>query len=770
MNIDQTLQQAITHHKTGELENAENRYRSILTEEPKHPDANHNLGVLLKQGNKAAIALPFFKTALEANPNQEQYWVSYIDTLMHLQRYDAAQNVLNQGQAKGLKGDAVDQLKERLNSTVKSGPEPADTQARTLNVNATLARAKSHAKKGQVDEARQLYHGVLEAFPQNQQAKKGLKALQEGQVNKKNPSGPPQAQIEAVISLYSQGQAQEALRASETLIKDYPNAPLLYNIRGACYKVLGQLDTAVKSYEQALAIRPNYGDAHYNLGITLQELGQLEAAVKSYEQALAIKPDNAEAQSNLGNALRELDQLEAAVKHFEQALAIKPDLAVANQGYSSLLGYMSNYDDVIRYSDIAIDLKDDPKIWESRLYSWIYHPDLSAETICAEHIRWGESFPETTKNIFSKHDRTFNRRLRIGYVSPDFREHSCRFYFEPLFSQHDQVRVELFAYSNVGLEDEHTQRFKTYFETWRNIRHISDQEASEMIRNDKIDILIDGCGHMKGSRLELFALKPAPIQVTWLGAAWTTGLKQMDYVLFDPYMAPPEIKTSEVVVQLPRTWAAYRPSEKATNTTVTVLPALQNGYITFGYSGRSERLNYKVFRTWGKLLKQLPKAQLVIDYKSFSSPSTQAYYQNFMTEQGMDISRVTLRHSTNIFTALGGIDILLDSFPHSGGTMLFDALWMGVPTITLASRPPVGRIGTSLMINLNLADWVAYTEESYIAKAVEFAADIKELAKLRSDMRERMRKSPVMDEKGFAHDVENAYRKMWRDWRTKTDT
>ncbi|MBT3873040.1 MAG: tetratricopeptide repeat protein, partial [Flavobacteriaceae bacterium] len=214
MTLEQTLQTAITHHKAGELDNAEQLYRSILSEQSNHPDANHNLGVLLKQGDKADIALPFFMTALEANPNQGQYWISYIDALIHLGQHEAAQNVFNQGESKGLKGDAVDQLKERLNSKVKPSPESVGTQSKPLNVNTILKQAKSHAKKGQLDEARQLYHNVLEAFPQNQQAKKGLKALQKGQVNKKNPSSPPQAQIDSVISLYSQDQVQEALSAS----------------------------------------------------------------------------------------------------------------------------------------------------------------------------------------------------------------------------------------------------------------------------------------------------------------------------------------------------------------------------------------------------------------------------------------------------------------------------------------------------------------------------------------------------------------------------
>jgi tetratricopeptide (TPR) repeat protein len=358
MDLKDTLQQAISHHKARELENAEGLYRSILSEEPKHPDANHNLGVLLKQGDQAEIALPFFKTALESNPNQGQYWISYIDTLIHLGQLDSARSVLEQGQSKGLKGDGVDQLKERLNSKVKPGPESVDTQAKKLNVNATLARAKSHAKKGRLDEARQLYHSVLEAFPQNQQAKKGLKA-QKGQVNKKNPSGPPQTQVESLIALYSQGQIQKALTTSEALIQNYPNVPLLYNISGACYNALGQLEEAVKSLEKALAIKPDYAEAQCNLGNTLKDLGQLEAAVKSYEQALAIKPDYAEAHCNIGVTLNELGQLEAAVKSYEQALAIKPDFAEAHYNLGITLNELDQLEVAVKSYEQALAIKPD---------------------------------------------------------------------------------------------------------------------------------------------------------------------------------------------------------------------------------------------------------------------------------------------------------------------------------------------------------------------------------------------------------------------------
>jgi predicted O-linked N-acetylglucosamine transferase (SPINDLY family) len=431
---------------------------------------------------------------------------------------------------------------------------------------------------------------------------------------------------------------------------------------------------------------------------------------------------------------------------------------------------MSDWTDVIKHSNIAISLADDSAIiWSNRLFCWIYHPDLSDKSICDEHIRWGERFAEPEDIVFLQRERNPDRRLRIGYVSPDFRAHSCRFFFEPLFAHHNHTHFELFAYANVKREDSYTQQLKTYFDAWRDIYPLSDQEVFQRIQEDQIDILVDGCGHMIDTRLELFALKPAPIQVTWLGAAWTTGLKQMDYAVFDPYMGRRGVQTSEQVVQLPRTWAAFRPDEKATNEVVTVLPALHNGYITFGYSGRTERLNYKVFRTWGDLLKRLPDARLVIDYKCFADADTRTYYEEFMAGFGIDVGRVTLQYSANIFATLGEVDILLDSFPHNGGTMLYNALWMGVPTITLAGRPPLGRIGESLMTNLGLANWVAIDEASYVEKAVAFATDFDGLAALRLGMRERMAASAVMDEEGFACDMEAAFRTMWKDWCANTD-
>lgn len=606
------------------------------------------------------------------------------------------------------------------------------------------------------------------------------------------------------------GRLAEAELSYKKAIELKPDFAEAYSNYGTTLQDLGRLEEAEDMFKKAIALKPDYAEAYYNLGHTLQKKLHLKEAIINYKKSIEIKAEIPEAFNNLGICLHKVNRLDEAEHSYRNAINLRPNYgdafsnlgtclhklgrlaeskqaqitaislipknSAASSNLSVLLAYMSDYENVCKYSDDALNLalsnRDSPKavseIWESRLYAYIYHPDLSSEAICAEHIKWGDRFNELGKQSFLDHDRVLNRRLRVGYVSPDFRKHTCRFYFEPLFSAHDKEKFELFAYSNVINDDEHTKRFKSYFQKWRDIYGLPDEEVATIIRKDKIDILIDGCGHMDNTRLDVFAHKPAPIQVTWLGSAWTTGLRQMDYVLFDPYMAPDGIKASEEIIRLPKTWAAFRPGEIAKGCSVKETPATINEFVTFGYSGRTERLNHRVFKTWGQILKQLPNSHLILDYQSFSDPQTQIYYMDLLEKFGVETSRVKMRNSNNIFEGLADIDILLDSFPHGGGTMLFDSVWMGVPVVTLASNRPVGRIGTSLMSNLGLPDWVAQSEQDYVHKAVTFGGNIPLLKELRSSMRKRMQASPVMDEHSFAQDVENAYKNMWQTWLAKS--
>ena len=807
-------------HQTGRPQLSLDLIDKAIKLNPNNAVYYSNRGNALKALNQLAPAIESYNRAIQLNPklidpyyNRGAAYQSLMQFDAALESYDTAiQLKPDLAEAYSNRGGTLTDLKQfdaaiaSYNKAIQLKPDLAEAYC---NLGIVLRELQQFsAAVISFDMAIQLKQNFTEAHSNRGNALRGLKqfgaAIESYDIAIRLKPDYAEAYSNRGIAYQDLKQLDAAIESYDEAIQLKPDYAEAYSNRGNALKDHKQPNLALASYDKAIQLKPDFIEAYFNRGNLLVDLKKLDAAIESYDKAIQLKPDYAEAYSNRGNAQNGTKRSNAAIQSYAKAIQLNPDyaeaysnrgdllrsefryvealhsvtkaiqidprLAVAQQTYSATLAHLSDYRDVVAHSNIASTLApDDLSIYESRLYTWIYHPDLSAEEICAEHVRWGKRFPDPESNLFDLHDRTLKRRLRVGYVSPDFRGHSCRFYFDPLFSQHDHTRFELFAYSNVQSEDEHTHRLKGYFDTWRDIWNFSDQDVAEMVRHDQIDILVDACGHMRDTRLEIFALKPAPIQVTWLGAAWTTGLKQMDYALFDPYMAPEGTHTSEVIVRLPRTWAAYRPSEKATNTAVTILPALKNGYITFGYSGRSERLNYKVFQAWGELLKRLPEARLIVDYRAFSDPLTQAYYKDFMGQHGIDMSRVTMRNSSNIFEGLGEIDIILDSFPHSGGTMLFDALWMGVPTVTIASRPPVGRVGTSLMTNLGLPHWVAQDAKGYVDKAIEFAADIPGLAEIRAGMRERMRASPVMDEKGFAGDVEDAYAVMWQDWCSKVN-
>lgn len=613
-----------------------------------------------------------------------------------------------------------------------------------------------------------------------------------------NPEHPDALHLAGVIALQA-GDAELAIDLISKAI-DVHRHFLYYSNLGNALNARGDLVAAIGCFRQSLSLQPDHAETHYNLGVVLQTQGHLAEAAESYRRAMSLKPEYAEAWGNLGavfqiqgkvdeaidcyrkalsvkNAgdaslatvcnslsmmLKDYYHLVEALAYAQRAVALNPSLGLAHQSLASLQAHLSDFSEVCSESDAALALNPgDGGIWESRLYLYSYHPDLSADEIYGEFVRWGDRFPPPAADEFPDRDRHPERRLRVGYVSPDFRQHTSRFMFETLFSHHDRGQVELVAYSNVKIEDRYTEMFKGLFDEWRNIRGVVDEDAAAMIRADRIDILVDACGHMAEERLALFALKPAPIQVTWLGSVWTSGLPTMDYAFHDQYMAPEGTLAREKIVRTPCV-GAFNPHDESL--AVAPTPALKNGYVTFGYSGRTERLNHRVFRVWAEILKRLPNARLILDYMPFADPLTQEYYSAFMAKYGVDVGRVTMRSSANIFEGLGDMDILLDSFPHSGGTMISDAVWMGVPVLTLASRPPVGRIGCCVMSHLGLTDWIASSEIEYVEKAVGFARDLPYLQALRPTVRGRLKRSLLMDNEGFARSFDAAYRVMWRRW------
>jgi len=408
---------------------------------------------------------------------------------------------------------------------------------------------------------------------------------------------------------------------------------------------------------------------------------------------------------------------------------------------------------------------------DNLLFVFNYHPDKPPEEIYVAYEAFEEQFGAPLRTQWVPHANTplygsaGSRRLRVGYVSPDFNQHSVRHFLEPLLASHDHARFEVFAYAELAREDAATARYRTYCDHFILTRGMSDEALAARIRTDAIDILVDVAGHTAGNRLLVFARKPAPVSLSWLGYGYTTGLAAIDYLLTDEASAPAgsEHLFSEAPWRLSTTPYVYRPDPAMGE--VSSLPALSNGFVTFGTLTRAIRINHRTVRVWSEILKRVPDSRLVIDSGNFKHASMQQMMTERFTTLGIAPERLLIGYHSPPWDTLRAMDIGLDCFPHNSGTTLFETLYMGVPYITLAGRPSVGRLGKSILSGLNQQEWLdawcATSEQEYVDKAVTLATDLHALQAVRQQLRPQMQASCLMDEAGFARKVENAYLQMF---------
>lgn len=559
-------------------------------------------------------------------------------------------------------------------------------------------------------------------------------------------------------------EAEAGYRKALQLKPDYAEA---YLNLGNALREQGRLTDAEESYRKALAIKPDFVDAHANLGVTLQEQGRLTDAEACYRRALEIKPNSAEAHNNLGNTLQKLGRLSDSEASYRMALAIRPDYADAHNNLGNTLKDLGRIDEAEASYRCALEIKPDYEdAFGNLLFTLNYHPDRSGEEIFAAYREYDNRFCLPHHKTWRAHQnrRDGARRLKVGYVSPDFYRHSVRHFLEPLLSNHDKKLFEVYAYAELAREDAATARYKTYADHWVSTVGMPDAALAERIRDDGIDILVDLAGHTAHNRLQVFARKPAPVSVTWLGFGYTTGLTAIDYILTDATSTPPgsEGMFSEKPWRLSISNYAYRPAEDMGS--VGPLLAVKAGRVTFGTLSRSVRINHRTIRVWSEILKQIDGALLVMDHKNFQDDGLRLSLQEQFAAHGIDSRRLVIGCHSPPWDVLRGMDIGLDCFPHNSGTTLFESLYMGVPFVTLAERPSVGRLGSSILEGLGRSEWTARSEEEYIQKAVTLASDIPALASLRAGLRAEMENSPLMDEAGFARKVEEAYREMFMLW------
>jgi predicted O-linked N-acetylglucosamine transferase (SPINDLY family) len=398
-----------------------------------------------------------------------------------------------------------------------------------------------------------------------------------------------------------------------------------------------------------------------------------------------------------------------------------------------------------------------------------YHPGYDAKMILGELRRWNEQHAEPRKKVIAPHanDRDPDRPLRIGYVSADFRQHACAHFLLPLFCHHDRRQFEVTCYADVANPDNMTQRLRDQVQCWHKINGRTDAEVSALIRENQIDILVDLAGHTADNRLQCFAGKPAPIQVTYLGYPNSTGLSAIDYRLTDAHADPPGLTDAfctEWLIRLPQTFLCFRPSEESPVS--SALPALASGQITFGCFNALAKITAEMAGIWSQILRCLPQSRLMLKCRGLSDEDARRRLRELFPDIAAD--RLVLHDwidSRRGHLALyDQVDIALDSYPYHGTTTTCEAMWMGVPVITLAGTDHRSRVGVSLMSNVGLPELIAQTPEQYVQIAADLANDLPRLAELRRTLRSRMQASPLMDAPRFARNVEAAYRQMWRTW------
>lgn len=545
---------------------------------------------------------------------------------------------------------------------------------------------------------------------------------------------PTAAECRQLADLFDSGRHAKLESRTRVLLSEYPNSGFLWKALGAALQMQGR--DSLPALQKAAQVSPGDAEAHNNLGFALQERGQFDDAAASCRRALQVEPGYAEAHSNLGNVLRDLGLLDEAVASHRRAVERKPDYA---------------------------------KMHNNLLFALNYHPDKSGEEIFAAYREFNTRIGLPCRLEWRPHSnsRDIKRRLKVGYVSPDFRRHSVRHFLEPLLASHDKDEVEVFAYADLAREDAVTQRYQGYVDHWAPTIGMTDAVLAERIRSDGIDILVDLAGHTAKNRLGVFARKPAPVSLHWLDFGYTTGLSAIDYYLTDEYTVPhgSEHLFSEQPWRLAPLGLVYRPAEEMGP--VNALPALDRGHVTFGTLTRSVRINYRSIRAWAAILNRVPNSRLMVASSNFKDAGMQQALAEKFAACGISRERLDICSRSPSWDVLREMDISLDCFPHNSGTTLIESLYMGAPFVTLAGRASIGRLGHAILQAAGHPEWIAGTEDEYVEKAVALASDLPKLAALRAGLRGEMEASPLMDEPGFARKVEQAYREMFGTWSDK---
>jgi len=634
-------------------------------------------------------------------------------------------------------------------------------------------------KKGELTKAEKLYNQVLNQSPHHKESLENLAAI-----------------------VYN-SDSQASLQLLQKALRYNPDAPSVHFNLGNIYQRHGNRDKAITCFRKVISLKPNYAEAYFRLGTLFGESGKLEDAIFCYKKAfdqnprdvravnnlteiynrlkrydeaeamatktLELAPDLAEAHGNLGIMFKMQGNYKKAEYHFKEALKSQPKNAKLMNHLGAALLFSNRPEEAVAMLQKAIEI--DPDFHQAHsgyVYALNYFEEYSQQEIFKAHCEWGGQHSKGIKDQnWDWIERDPGKKLRVGFVSPDFKAHVVSLFMQQLFKNYDKDQFEFYGYAEVDNPDGYTNKFMNLLDGWRTTVGVTDEMVYETIKNDKIDILIDLAGHTTGNRLTVFTMKPAPLQVSYLGYMNTTGLNTIDYRFTDGWVdsAGSEQFYTERLYRLPNSFTCYEPIDPCPPVVET--PAIKNGYITFGCFNNSNKLTPRVIKLWSRVIKAVHQSKLLIKSTNLADGDTRERFKDMFLKQGIKEDSILFDGPDEIYNYLktySRIDIGLDPFPHNGGTTSHDCLWMGVPMISLEGDRYVSRFGVSILNNLGYSQWIAKSTEKYVEIATDLASNVENLNSVRMDLRGKMKSSPLCDGPDFARQFGDALRAIWKEF------
>jgi predicted O-linked N-acetylglucosamine transferase (SPINDLY family) len=748
--IDRLLETATKHHRAGDLAAARRLYAAVLAADSAHAPALFRSGLLELQEGRNETALELLAQAAAGALDDARYQFGLGQALHAHGRWREAaaayRRVLRSDAASCAAQIALGVALQRAGLPAEAAAAYRDALALEADNPVALGNLGTVLREtGDVDGAIRLLEAAARIEPGS-----AVHAINLGI---------------ALCQRRDFASAEAVLRTA--LAREPTNADAAFNL-GNALRGLGRTREALEEFRHAAEIRPDHAEALNNLGNACKELGDFSAALAAFEAALRARPRYVIAINNLGCLLRTLGRIDHAEDTLRRGLAIDPRHAALHDNLGNVLKDAGELDEAIACFRRSLEIDPNNAATHSNLVYALSFQAQEAQPVLDECVRWNARFaaPLARCAVDRSRDLSPHRRLRIGYVSGDFREHCQTLFTLPVLAHHDRRAVEVFCYSSVERPDEFTQRVASHADGWRDARALDDAALCRLICEDRIDILVDLNMHMANGRPLVFARKPAPVQIAWLAYPGTTGIEAVDYRLSDPRLDPDGFDGhyTERTLRLADSFWCYDPlsyDPSSGDVPVSPLPALERGHVTLGCLNNPCKLSDRTLRLWSGAMRALTRARLVL----LAPPGRhRARLAERLEGHGIAAERVEFlefRPRAEYLRAYHGIDLGLDTLPYNGHTTSLDALWMGVPIVTRVGCTSVGRGGLSQLHQLELSDLAADSDAAFVARVVALAGDLPRLGALRESLRARIEGSALMNAARFARQLENAYRRAW---------